>query len=295
MPYKLHGSAANQQTIAYSIGAVSPDIFYYDLPSFSLSPLGNVLHDFMNRKGISVIYDWIDQNSSSLESGPHLKSLPGGDNARKILWGLGFAGHFLADAAWHPLIEEWSRSPLDYCRSETECHRLLESELEALWLARSPEPEKYDDFLNKFRKDRRQLFEIASYYRRFLEFAGLSSQAGPARTSFFSSGAVRKAGVSERRIVRCFLLQNFLLRLFANKMLGRQRDRLLAFSPFRFLGVLVTPARPILPAVFSRVLPEKRNLFSDSFAEQSVEYVRLHLCELAERLQKLSTGSTLQQ
>ncbi|HIJ69593.1 MAG TPA: zinc dependent phospholipase C family protein, partial [Deltaproteobacteria bacterium] len=195
---EIHSLPTHLRTPAFSIGAISPDIFYYDLPSFSLSSLGNALHDLMDREGISIISGWIAQTSSPLKTA----------HASTVLWGLGFACHFLTDALWHPVINELSGSRLvrDYIGvkrlSKIEGHRLLESELEALWLARSRTPERYDELLKDFKRDRGRLLEIASYYRRFLEFAGLS------------------AGVSERRIVKCCLSQNFLLRLFASRMLG---------------------------------------------------------------------------
>ncbi len=258
----------------FYIGAISPDIFFYDLPSFSLSPLGNALHDLMDREGISIVCDWIAQTSSPLES----------VRAGMVPWGFGFACHFLADAAWHPVINELSGS-MDYCAgkrlSEIECHRLLESELEALWLAGSPTPRRYDELLEDFKRDRGLLLEIASYYRGFLEFAGVSSRARPAPAD---------AEVFERRIVKCFLWQNFLLRLFANRMLGRQRDRLLSFRPTRFLGALVTPVRPVLPALFSRTLPGDRNPFSDFFMEQAMTSLESRLCAFAKQLTEGTRG-----
>ena len=68
---------------------------------------------------------------------------------------------FLADAAWHPVINALSRS-MDYCGrkkvSEIECHRLLESQLQAHWLARSRAPQRYNDLLKDFERDRDPLF-----------------------------------------------------------------------------------------------------------------------------------------
>jgi|SRR5208337_2011420 len=259
---EIHSPPTRPQVLVFSIGAISPDIFFYDLPSFSLSSLGDALHDLIDREGISIISDWIAQTGSPLKAA----------HASTVLWGLGFACHFLTDAVWHPVINELSGSRLvrDYIGekrlSEIECHRLLESELEALWLARSRTPERYDELLEDFKKDRGRLIEIASCYRRFLEFAGLS------------------AGVSERRIVRCCLWQNFLLRLFASRMLGRKRDRLLSLPPTRSLGALVTPVRPVLPALFSRALPEDRNPFSDYFMKQALTSLEAHLFAFAKRL-----------
>ncbi|MGC8490444.1 MAG: zinc dependent phospholipase C family protein [Syntrophobacteraceae bacterium] len=235
---------------AFFIGAVSPDIFYYDLPHFSLSPVGDWIHGLE----ISAICDWI---SDEFEKG----------NLEAGCWGLGFACHFLADAVWHPLIEQLSEAGLGLAQnlSVLDSHRLLESEIEAFWFAKSSgTPISYSvrgDFWGK----RERLLEIASHYASFLEFAG-----GPRRR------------VSEKRIARCFLWQNFLLRLFANKTLGRRRDLLLAFPPTRSLGVLVAPSRPMLPDLLARSMPEQRNPFSDSFMNRALESVADEFCRIVQ-------------
>jgi hypothetical protein len=157
---------------------------------------------------------------------------------------------------------------------------LLESELEVLWLAGLPTPGKYGELLEEFKKDRELLLEVASYYLEFLEFSGISSRAGP----------VPAIEVSVRRIVRCFLWQNFLLRLFSSRILGRKRDRLLSFPPTRFLGVLVNPVRTVLPPLFSRSLPEDRNPFSAYFLEHALTSLQRHLCGSAAPLSQFLPG-----
>jgi len=279
---EIHSPPACSRSPAFFIGTICPDIFFYDLPSFSLSSLGNALHDLMDREGVSIISDWIAQTLSPNRRTEHgarrsedrspssVFRLP--FSANTVLWGLGFACHFLVDALWHPVINGLSGSRLvrDFMGvkrlSGIEGHRLLESELEALWLAGSRAPERYDELLEDFKRDRGLFLDVASCYRGFLEFTGLS------------------AGVSEKRIVKCCLWQNFLLRLFASRMLGRRRDLLLSLPPTRALGVLVTPVRPVLPAFFSHALPEDRNPFSDYFMDQALTSLEAHLCELAKRL-----------
>jgi hypothetical protein len=281
-PDEIRSPPARSRSGAFFFGAISPDIFYYDWPSFSLSSMGNALHELMHRAGISIIYDWIAQTSSPNRRTEHgarrsedrspssVFRLP--FSANTVLWGLGFACHFLVDALWHPVINELSGSRLvrDFMGvkrlSEIECHRLIESEHEALWLARSRTPARYDELLEDFKRDRDLFLEVASCYRGFFEFTGLS------------------AGVSEKRIVKCCLWQNFLLRLFASRMLGRRRDLLLSLPPIRALGALVTPVRPVLPAFFSHALPQDRNPFSDYFMEQALTSLEAHLCALAKRL-----------
>jgi len=127
---------------AFHIGAVSPDIFYYDFPSFSLSPLGDALHNLLDREGTSIIGDWVQGNTAMERQGDGERGFVSASPRNLVptsvsSWSLGFACHFLADAAWHPLIEDLSES-MGYCAakrlSKIECHRLLESEIEALRL-----------------------------------------------------------------------------------------------------------------------------------------------------------------
>jgi hypothetical protein len=279
---EIDSPPAHPPALAFSIGAISPDIFFYDLPSFSLCSLGDALHDLMDREGISIISGWLTQTCSPNQGTEHEARISENISpssvfrppfsASTVLWGLGFACHFVTDALWHPAINELSGSRLlrDYIGvkrlSGIEGHRLIESELEAFWLARSRTPQRYDKLLEDFKTDRGRLFEIASCYSRFLEFAGLGAE------------------VSERRIVKCFLYQNFLLRLFANRMLGGKRDLLLSLPPTRALGALVTPVQPALPALFSRALPEDLNPFSDYFMEQALASLEARLCDLAKEL-----------
>ena len=158
---------------------------------------------------------------------------------------------------------------MNYCvakgLSTIECHRLLESEIEALRLT-GPRSLEYSGILKELRR-RDRLFQIATHYRRFLEFAGLGL---PVPT--------------EKRIVDCWLSQNFFLRLFANATLGKLRDHMLNLPIMRYLGSLVTPVRPILPPLFARTFPKDRNPFSDYFMEKALRSLRTQLPALAKRL-----------
>lgn len=246
--------------MAFFTGALSPDIFFYDVPSFSLSPFGDALHAFMDREGISAIADWI-------QNGP--RGNHGGDSSRtRVAWALGFACHFLTDAVWHPVIDELSGS-LGCCAawrlSPIECHRLIESELEALRLA-GPGAKKKCNLILKRMRGRAGLLDVASHYGAFLEFAGL-------------------VPVPERKkIVKCYLKQNRFLALFSNPLLGVLRNLLLEFPGARFLGSLVTPARPVLPYSFSHTLPPDRNPLSDYFMEHALTLLKEQLPALAQRL-----------
>jgi hypothetical protein len=241
----------------FFVGAISPDIFFYDLPSFSLSSLGDALHALLDRKGISVIFDWTAQSPYQTQT-----ALSG-----STLWALGLACHFIADAIWHPIIQKLSRSHLDLVYSggkdlsEIECHRLIESELESSKLAGSSG--KYDALLQEFRRHRRFYAESASFYRGFLDFAGLG------------------AGVSQKQIVRCFLWQNFSLRFFAWRILGRHRDHLLTWRATRALGALVARGQTFLPLLFSRTFSEDKDPFSDRFLERALAALEQRFCGTA--------------
>ncbi len=258
---------------AFFVGAVSPDIFYYDLPFFYLSSISDRLHSLIEREGTGPIVDWLQ--GKPLEEG----------NSEAISWGLGLANHFMADALWHPLIEELSSEQppsVMYKGAERlstiERHRLLESEIEAFWFAKIPGANKKNYLPPDFSANRARLTLIFSHYRSFLDFVG---RLGPKRSS---TGPAPMAPPSEERITRCHLSQNFLLRLFASRVAGSQRNRLLHFPPTRSLGVLVTPRRPILPEPFSKVMPEERNPFSDFFMNRALDSMKAEWDMLLQRM-----------
>lgn len=240
-------------SLAMDIGAISPDIFFYDFPFFHLNSFGNSLHALMARNGISPILDW-------------LASSPVDTKAKS--WALGFACHFLADASWHPFIDDLSGN-LAFCKGKGlppgDCHLFLESEMEGFWLPKLGSPGGYVDLLHTFQKDRRRLGSIASIYRQFLAYVGLRPP-------------------SKGRIVRCFHSQNFMLRLFACKVLGKRRDLLLAMRPSRYLASLTVPARPVLP---SNRLPENRaalKLFDNDFTQSKLSSLFSLLADFEEQL-----------
>ena len=241
------------KSLVVGLGAISPDIFFYDLPSFSLNSLGDSLHDLMDRNGLEPILDWLTNNSPTL---------------RAKLWALGFASHFLADAVWHPIIDDLSGS-LESCLrqglSAVDCHRFLESEMEAFWLPKIGKPGGYIDLLETFREDREWLGEIASIYRQFLTYAGLNAPP-------------------DGKILRCFLNQNFLLRLFASNVLGRQRNLLLARRPTRYFGALIVPVHPVLPLNPLPENPAVLQLFSNDFMQRELTSLFARLTDFEEQI-----------
>ncbi|MDR3567225.1 MAG: zinc dependent phospholipase C family protein [Syntrophobacteraceae bacterium] len=279
---------------AFLLGAVSPDIFYYDLPFFSLTPLGDRIHGIIERDGISIISEWISSGPISNEPNskgpnskePNSKEPNKGANGAAISWGLGVASHFMADALWHPLIEDLSSGGLSKIYggarrlSPLERHRLIESEIEAFWLARNPEANKSDYLALDFGGKRGRILAAASHYLSFLEFAGLGGQ------DLFFSPRARGAVVSKERISWCFSCQNFLLKLFSNRTLGGQRDLLLSIRATRFLGALVAPVHPVLPALFALETPEHLNPFSDFFMDRAVRALQTDWRALIEKIEE---------
>ncbi len=253
-------------SLPFFLGAVSPDIFFYDLPSFRLDQLGNRLHDFIGRYGIDPVHEWLAKDA---------KLLP----PAAFAWGLGFASHFLADATWHPVIDELAVS-LDFCGkrkiSPLGCHRLVESELESYWIRQGggagyvsgPDgaPGKYIGLLKRFRGDKDLFGNISSIYRLFLARTGLAPLPG-------------QAGIK-----RCFLNQNFLLRIFENRALGRRRDSLLATRATLYPAVLIVPERPVLPSGPLLDVPVGRNPFSEEFMRDGLAFLTSRLSGFAERL-----------
>lgn len=242
--------------LAFFLGAVSPDIFFYDLPFFSLSPLGDSLHTLTERSGVEPIRAW-------LAATPH----PAPQEA--FAWAMGFACHVLADNIWHPAING-SIEACELCGenalSAIDCHRLLESELEAHWLGKEKTPGGYDEALKTLAADRGLLRRTASFYRRFLASSGLAPPPG------------------ENSIRRCFRTQNLLLRLFAKPLLGRRRDMLLAFRQTRCLGSLAVPANPVLASSRQIKTAPSQNPFEADFMEEGLTSLTARLSELAERL-----------
>ncbi len=252
------------ERIAFFLGAVSPDIFFYDLPTFALGKLGDRLHDLMNRDGLAPIQywlsrPWIEVNPVSRETA--------------LAWALGFASHFLADALWHPIINDLDGS-LDFCLgkglSEINCHRFIESEMESFWLGRVGASKRYSEMLKEFASDEGLFGRISLIYGSFLAEVGLAP--------YPTAGRIR----------RCFVIQNLLLRLFSNPKLGRYRDRLLDARFGRYLGALIAPERPILfgesfraPQTGGLVEAGRKACISDLFTD---EPTRRYVTSLTARL-----------
>lgn len=229
------------ERLAFFLGAVSPDIFFYDFPSFTLTTLGNRLHRLMESEGLSPIHNWLADER---------RKLP----AEAFAWGLGFASHVLADSLWHPAINEMSghlETGGGRNLSKMGCHRLVESEMEAYWFPRRGVEDGYLNLMKWLVEDRGWMGRMASVYRLFLRHTGLEPLP------------------SEIRIRRCFLIQNRLLRMFSKPVFGKQRDRLLGSRAGRYFGSLIVPAVPVLRPGSHIGVPANRDPFSNEFMNSS--------------------------
>ena len=161
---------------------------------------------------------------------------------------------------------------MDYCGGkrlcEIECHRLLESELEADWLRDHPAPQRYNDLLKDFERDKDRLHEIAS-------------------TPIADSLSLRDSacGVPVKRILRCYLSQNSSSpAVFKQDTAGRKGT---SCSTCR---LRVISARSLLrpfPScrLSSRALSRKTGTRSATSSwEQALTSLNRQLCGLAQRL-----------
>lgn len=241
---------------AFYLGSISPDIFFYDVPTFTLGRFGNSLHALLDRNGLSPVER-------------RVRNFPGGLSRDSAAWILGVIAHFTADAFWHPVVDELATS-LGYCgrRSLTplDCHRFIESELEAFWLPQCGKPAGwYIDFLKMMERGGRLIARASRLYREFLLTTGLD----PVPT--------------EDRIAHCYRSQNRLLRLFANPVLGKQRDRLMSVRAGRYLASLVVPDRPVLSVHLSGA-PADLNPFSQEFMRKGLTFLNGRLSGFAAQL-----------
>ena len=206
---------------AFLLGAIFPDTLFYDIPAFGLSSIGTVMHHFQGEAGLDFFREWLR------EEGPVLP-----DDIRA--WMLGFTGHLLSDGFWHPAIDRLC-GPRGGLRrrlglSPGSCHHWVESELEACWVGRVGAPDGYAALLERFHKEKGITRKYVTWFRRFLERAGVERVP------------------RESDIARCLGRQTLLLTEFARPRWARWRPRLLQRRRGQYLGALLVPEVPELPA-----------------------------------------------
>ena len=239
---------------SFCLGAISPDVFFYDLPLFGLSSFGNRLHRLLDRSGEELVRKTFEKHRSL--------------STATAAWLLGFASHFLADRIWHPVIDEMTASRYAPCLKAglagLNCHRWIESELEACWVPLLGPSHRYLPLLGEFLAKREWTWACIDFYRRMLIEMGLPGVPG------------------RWRIKKCLTAQVLLLMLFSSDTLGGARDRLLKNPACRYLAALTVPARPSLPDLDPGQFSDG-GLLSGKFMADSIRFFAGRLCLLAKR------------
>lgn len=215
-------------TESYLLGAVMPDTLFYDIPRFTLSRVGRLLHRFQGEKGARVC--------RKLLRGRQARRDP-----RYASWLLGFMSHLVADAYWHGLVVYYSEPPFWPCRyyrlKPKSCHLWLEGQLEAQWIPLVGPTEGFCDVLDRIRRELYRTHPAPRYFRRWL-------------------GAVLPRHVpAEPSVRRCLYWQATLLRFFSDPRTDRLHEVLISTRWGRHLGSLVVPREARLAELMGQVPP----------------------------------------
>lgn len=241
----------------YLLGAIMPDLLFYDLPSLTLSSLGSVVHEFEGERGLAFFRNWLREE-------PHHRNFDA--------WSLGMVNHFGADGLWHPLIAQLSTSPRSPCPDlrlpARECHHWIESEIEAHWLRHYHPQTGHVSLRSSFRSAEGVIEDGVCFFREFLRRAGFPGVP------------------SRKRIKRCLLWQCFLLTQFGHPLWAKCRPRLLKSKIGRYLGALIVPSLPSLPHLLASRDPggsRHQNPFAADFLERTTESLAIFMEELSLR------------
>ena len=209
-------SLTGEQKFAYCLGAISPDTFFYDLPFFRLSPLGDAFHR-------------IEGLSSPAFLGTVIKEWNKELTPETTAWLLGVASHMLADGFLHPTIEKMTDSRSFFCKklglSERHGHHWLESELEGYWLPVIGPSDGYLPLLKEIARGNKICEDCIGCFRMLLMRMGF------------------KEVPDEKRIGRCLFWQALLLHQFSLQAWARWRNLFLEFRATRYIGSLIVPLK----------------------------------------------------
>jgi hypothetical protein len=213
---------SNEFQVPYHLGAVAPDMFFYDFPRFSLAHSGRRLHVLEGEPALAFFSRWLSEE----------------DVPRDVqAWMFGVTAHFLTDGLWHPTIRKWSSASSGVCRatglSPTECHLWLESELESQWISAIGPVGGYISRLSLFRERRDLIERYAGFFRKAL--VRLGEDRPP----------------SMRRIESCAAFQLRSMEQFAHKNWQAKKETLLSSRATRFLGSIICPEKARLPLLLS--------------------------------------------
>jgi hypothetical protein len=250
---------SEEERLAYLLGSISPDVFFYDLPTFGFSRLGGCLHRFEGEVGAAFFKAWLREEGRSIPSDMRA-------------WMMGFVSHLLTDAFWHPHIRAFSDPPSSICNgyrlSSRCCHHWLESELESHWLTLMGPPDRYASLLRRFWKTTHVKARYVSYFRKFLLRADFEEAPG------------------EARIRRCLFWQVLLMRQFAHPLWANWRLWLLGKKKANYLGALIVPTH--ITAVQRAAPPlevyrKAAHLFEPALMAKAISSLSSRLTELPVR------------
>lgn len=185
--------------LAYFLGAILPDAFFYDLPRFTLPPVGKCVHRYQGETGLELCKLLLE------EDGKHLST----DLQAFIL---GITTHLVVDGFWHPFIYQYSDLNARFGGriklSTQSYHYWLENQLEAFWLPILGPGDEYNLILREFRKEPERYGKYIRYYRDFLMEVGCTKIP------------------KEKRIRQCLFWQTSMLNMVAYSRHAKRQSRL---------------------------------------------------------------------
>lgn len=251
----LKGNAFFDQKskLAYYLGAILPDAFFYDLPRFTLPFVGRFLHRYQGEAGFRLCKQLLKDNGTRLST--DLQAFV-----------LGLTTHFLVDGFWHPYINQYSRLNARFGQtiklSERSYHYWLESRLEEFWLPILGPEDEYNRILHSFQKDQERYGRYIRYYREFLTEAGCFKVP------------------KEARIRRCLFWQTSMLRVVGYSRDARQRSRVFMSRIGRPLADPPHSSRSFLEACRTLEDHGVQNLCDGPLMVQSIQSLAIRLKEL---------------
>ncbi|MBZ4659506.1 MAG: hypothetical protein JG766_1429 [Desulfacinum sp.] len=215
-------------TESFLLGAVMPDTLFYDIPRFTLSRVGRLLHRFQGEEGARVCRNLLKEQRAR-------------EDLVYTSWLLGFMSHLVADAYWHGLVVYYSEPPFWPCRyyrlKPKSCHLWLEGQLEAQWIPLVGPADGFCGSLDRMRRGLCRTHPAPRYFQRFLQVV------------------LPRHVPAERSIRRCLYWQATLLRFFSDPRTDRLHEVLISTRWGRHLGSLVVPREARLAELMAQVPP----------------------------------------
>ena len=249
---------------SFLLGAIMPDTFFYDIPRFTLSRLGRLIHRVQGSAGERICRRrWVRAADRK--------------DLSQAAWLMGTMTHFIADGFWHGLVAYYSEPPFEPCRvyrlKPGTCHFWLEGQLEAQWIPLLGPGDGYRDFLKRIYRDLWRSHPAPRYYRSLI------------------ARILPKHVPSEKSIRRCLFWQGVLLDFFSDSRTDRLHDSLIQTRWGRYLGSLVVPREArlaqLMEGVAARNPPNGLALFDGRLLARSVWRLAIALGENLSVLREL--------